>query len=108
MSDSRQSPKPTKILFPDDISCNLSDQIGEATLGAAKIGDTEPQEQGHHPETEQEAWKIKRVLPAQDAPAEAVNDDDHWVQAVAEAPALRHNRARIPDRRDVEPELDDE
>src|SRR5258708_15692870 len=89
-------------------SSAISQQIGEAALGAAEIADAEPKEQGDHSQAQHETRQIERALAAEEAPAEAVDDPDNRVEAVPEAPALRHDCTRKPDRRDVKAELNDE
>jgi hypothetical protein len=84
-------------------SSAMSKQIGEAAFGAAEIGDAEPHQQDDHPEAEDDAGEVEPTVAAEHAPAKAIDDPDHRVEAVPEAPLLRHDRARKPDWRHVEP-----
>src|SRR5207253_423465 len=86
-----------------EIASAISDQIGEAAFGAAEIRDAEPQKEGDDGEAEEEPGRVEPAVAAEHAPAEAVDHADHRVEAVPEAPLLGNDRARKPDRRDVEP-----
>src|SRR5438552_1038109 len=104
---------PIKYIIPSPsaritTSSAILDQIGEAAFSAPEIGDAEPQEQGHDAEAEEEPGCVEPALAPQHAPSKAVDDADHRVEAVPEAPGFGHDGARKSDRRDVEPELDDE
>ena len=59
-------------------------------------------------QAEQEARQVERAFAAQDAPAEAVDHAHHRIEAVPEAPLLRHDGAGEADRRDIKAELHDE
>src|SRR5262245_32464544 len=89
-------------------SSAMSDQIGETALGAAEIGDAEPQEQRDDAEAEEETGKIQPAIAPEHAPAEAVDGADDRVETVPKAPAFRNDGARESDWRDIEAELDDE
>jgi len=51
---------------------------------------------------------MERRLAAQQAPAETIDDADHRVKRIEQAPFLRHDAAAETDWRDVKPELHDE
>src|SRR5579884_1378128 len=89
-------------------SSAMSDQVREAFFGSAEIGDADPQEENDDAEADDKARPIKRALSAEHAPAEAVDDADHGIEAVPKAPGRRHDVAREAHRRNVEPELHDE
>src|SRR5690348_1704347 len=83
----------------------MSDHVRKAALDASEGADTEPQEERRDAEAEQEARQIDRTLAADDAPAEAVDDADHRIEVVEQPPLFGHHRAREPDGRDIETEL---
>src|SRR5258708_36892079 len=88
-------------------SSAISQQIGEAALGAAEIADAEPKEQGDHSQAQHETRQIERALAAEEAPAEAVDGPANRVEAVPKALTLRHACTRTPDRRDGKAELNE-
>src|SRR5262249_1484963 len=54
-----------------------SDQIRKTLLHRSKSTDAEPQKKGRHADAHGQTWRIKSALPAQDAPAEPINDSHH-------------------------------
>ena len=56
----------------------------------------------------QNARPPERDLTAQERPAEAVDDADHWIQGIKQAPVFRNIIAGKTDGGDVETELNDE
>src|SRR6185437_16529437 len=83
----------------------MSDHVRKAALDASEGPDTEPQEERRDAEAEQEARQVDRTLAADDAPAEAVDDADHRIEVVQQAPLFGHDRAGETDGRDIETEL---
>src|SRR5262249_55402356 len=75
--------------------------------GTPEVGDSEPEKGCDDSQAHQESRSIERALAAKNAPAEAVDDAHHGIEAVPEAPCLRHHPARKSDGRDVQAELDD-
>src|SRR5579883_2173156 len=83
----------------------MSDHVRKAALDAAEGADAQPQGESGDGQAEQEARQIDRALAADDAPAEAVDDADHRIEVVEQPPLFGHDRAREPDGRDIETEL---
>src|SRR5262249_24910476 len=70
--------------------------------------DPEPKKKRGHADTHCQARRMKFALPAQDAPAEPINDSHHRIEGIQQTPLLWHHTRTEADRRHVKPELHDE
>src|SRR3984893_11265185 len=86
----------------------ISDQIGETFFHFPELADTKPEKKPGDTEAEHKTGPIDLAFAAKDTPAEAVNDPDHRIERIGEPPLVRDNPGAVSDRRDVEPELNDE
>ena len=97
----------------DDIAAHeratiISDHVREGFFGTPEVEDAEPEEEHHDGKAHEEARHVELALPAEQAPAEAVDHSDDRIEAVPEAPFVRNDRTRKADRRDIKTELHDE
>ena len=85
-----------------------SDQIGEALFHFSELADAEPQEEAGDAEAEPKAGQIELAFAAEQAPAKSVDDADHRIEGIKQAPLLRDDAGAEADRRHIETELHDE
>jgi len=98
----------TKIFrLDDDVGHGCLDQIGEGLFRSPETGDAQVEEDGDDGQTEEKTGEIEGAVPAEEAPAEPVDNSDHGIEAVEEAPLLRDDITAESDGGDVEAELDD-
>src|SRR5262245_13462876 len=84
------------------------DQVGKAPFHFPEPGDAKPEEEGSDADAEEKAWPIELGLAPQKATAEAVDDGDHWIERIEQAPLRGHEAGAKADRRDIEAELHQE
>ena len=98
-----------KILFPSSILLSLIFhllyQICKSFFHPAETGDAQPEEESDDSKAEHEAGQINRTVAAEDAPAEAVDDPHHGIEAVKQPPLLRNDLAAESNRRNIKTEL---
>src|SRR4051794_33203217 len=82
-----------------------SDQIGKGALGATKIPDTEPEEEGDNAEANKKSRQVEGTFAAEDAPPKAVDHADDRIEAIPKAPFLWHDRAGKANRRNIKTKL---
>lgn len=90
------------------ISDLFLNKVRKALLHLPKIPDAEPEEECGDRHADAEALGIERGVAAEDAPAEAINDADHGIEGIEQAPFLWDDTAGEADRRNVKAELHDE
>src|SRR5258708_40240245 len=70
--------------------------------------DTPPKEKRGDAQAGDEARPIERTIAAKQAPTKTVNNSDDGIEAVEQAPLLRHDGAGEANGRDIEAELQQE
>jgi len=63
----------------DDIGHGCLDQIGEGLFRSPETGDAQVEEEGNDEQTEEKTGEIEGAVPAEEAPAEPVDDAYHGI-----------------------------
>jgi hypothetical protein len=79
--------------------------IGKAFLRFAEVPNAEPEENSDNAHGEHKAGNIDVRVTVADSPAEPVNNANHGIQGIDQAPVLRYDLAAETNRRDEESEL---
>src|SRR5579862_8796034 len=75
----------------------LLDHVGKGFFGATEVPDAGEAENGCNGDGRKERGELKWDLAAEEGPAEAVDDSDHGIERVKQAPLLRDNCAAKTD-----------
>src|ERR1700682_757590 len=86
----------------------VSDQVREAIFHLPKAMDAEPNKKRGDTGARRQAGQAEVALPAQDAPAKAIDDSHHRIEGIHQTPRLGDDARAKADRRNVEAELHDE
>src|SRR5262245_27827359 len=97
------------VMTASDIALQTgSDQIGKTPLHLPEPGDAKPEKEGGDAGADEKAWPVELGLAPQKAPAETVDDGDHRIERIEQAPLRGHDAGAEADRRDIEAELHQE
>src|SRR5262249_54017703 len=91
-----------------DILVGGSHQIRESLFHFSELMNTKPQKEYRDPNAQQETRQINLTLPAQKTPPKSINNTDHGVQGMQDAPLVRNDAGAVTDRRRIEAELNQE
>src|SRR5216684_4274039 len=86
----------------------LLNHIRKRSFRPAKVPNTGDQKQRHKTAGQQECRPPEGAFAAEQGPAEAVDDADHWVQCIQHPPFFRNDGTAEADGGHVKPELHDE
>src|SRR5580704_9598304 len=84
-------PNISSIDFPRQSRIETSDQVRKSLLKLSELVNPEPDKEGCDNKADRQPWKINGTLPAQDAPAEAVDHRHHRVERIKQSPLLRND-----------------
>src|SRR5258708_21175139 len=85
-----------------------SNHVCESLLHHSESPRAQPQEHRDHGQAQPESGPINAAFATEDAPSKAIDNPDHGVERIDQAPLLRYHTGAETDRRNIHAELNDE